>query len=549
MRFLMIASAWALALASAAHATVTSVSEPEFNEVYRNSTHNSYWVLRSPIWDPFATGVQERILDQLLFERARALEIDIHKDPARAGGWRVYHTDIQHNVFCTPLDECLKQLEQFQRALPQHEAVVVVLELKEILDYNFDSTHTPGDLDRLIERRLGPYLFRPRDLLSRCAPGLSLRECVAQEGWPTSRELRGKLIFAPLGNWRWCTIGHGPSGWATYATWRGPGETPDGPAVAARSLFPMESDFGDWTHGDSCGNEGIPEPERDEAIQSSVFLQVETLGPTGHIENIPEFLARGGIIRADGTPTLATQQDAFDQGMQMLQTDYPWLSIASTDWAQVVRELRPASTEPILEPGERLALLAPAPGATEAFAPASASQTDTTDWDTFVSSTRPTPDAGYPNPRLPGGRGCLRAESQDGLVSASVCREVDAHTQQTVVTAELRRHGLAIWRRTFRGGINFSNGIGDELRLTSWPNPDDGGTCVSLMTSSELEAPGQPRWTPLKTHCFDVRLPRQGLAASRGDVLFVRARLNDRPLSAGALQPPSGGYRLLDYSE
>lgn len=178
--------------------------QARYNEVYRAATHNSYWVKRDNVVEAFASGTQERLLDQLLFDHVRALEIDIHKDNAHPGNWSVYHTDKQSNSFCANLPECLKQLQQFHYALPNHEVVTIVLELKEILEYNFDSTHTPADLDRLLETYLGPNLFRPRDFLSRCTPGRTLRECAnpTNAGWPSIQELRGK----PMGQ-----IKHSPS--------------------------------------------------------------------------------------------------------------------------------------------------------------------------------------------------------------------------------------------------------------------------------------------------------------------------------------------------
>ena len=37
-----------------------------YNQVFRIATHNSYWVRRDPAIEIEASGVQERILDQLL---------------------------------------------------------------------------------------------------------------------------------------------------------------------------------------------------------------------------------------------------------------------------------------------------------------------------------------------------------------------------------------------------------------------------------------------------------------------------------------------------
>src|SRR4051794_40865776 len=65
---------------------------PAFDAVWRISTHNSYWVDHGTQGDLFASGTQERLADQLLFDHARGVEIDIHKDPKTPGAFDVFHT-------------------------------------------------------------------------------------------------------------------------------------------------------------------------------------------------------------------------------------------------------------------------------------------------------------------------------------------------------------------------------------------------------------------------------------------------------------------------
>ncbi|MBI3541852.1 MAG: hypothetical protein HY075_01070, partial [Deltaproteobacteria bacterium] len=261
---------------------------PRFNEVYRVNTHNSYWVKRDNNFEAFASGTQERLLDQLLFDHARSLEIDVHKDNPHPGNWTIYHTDKQSNSLCSPLGECLKQLQQFHYALPRHDPVLVVIELKEILEYNFDRSHRPADFDAILEHYLADSLYRPREFLARCAPGASMRDCARQKGWPTLEELRGKFLFAVLGNWRWCTVGHGGSGWAEYATADG------GPR--ARSAFSMSSDFVDLTH-ESCGTELVAAEKLQAAYDASVLQQVEESDNAAHLVDVAKFIAEGGIVR------------------------------------------------------------------------------------------------------------------------------------------------------------------------------------------------------------------------------------------------------------
>lgn len=129
------------------------------------------------------------------------------------------------NSFCARLETCLRQLELFHFAVPHHEVITVVLEVKDFDSANFDDQHSIAELDALLNRVLGSHLFRPRDLFARCVPGTtSLRACLKAAGWPTLVDLRGKFIFVVTGSWRdkapatFNYYGQAAIGWARYAT-------------------------------------------------------------------------------------------------------------------------------------------------------------------------------------------------------------------------------------------------------------------------------------------------------------------------------------------
>ena len=522
-----------------------------FNEVFRGATHNSYWVKRANVPEPYASGAQERLLDQLLFDHVRALEIDIHKIATRRGQWAVYHTDRTANVFCSPFTECLKQLRQFQYALPDHEAVTVVIELKQLLGRNWDKRHTPRDFDALLENALGPHLYRPRDLLARCAPGANLKECVAQKGWPSNRELRGKFLFAVLGNWRWCTIGHGGSGWAEYSTWNGDGRG----AVGARSAWPMATDISDLTKG-GCGSEYVPPAELKAAYDASVLLQVENFKDPRHMEEVGRFLANGGVVRAGDSFSLADQRARVGWGAQMFQTDYPWVQYADRGPAEPLRPFQAdsfADPAQFKEPGERLALMRTGPGGGYAFA--SKAVAAESDWETLPSTTRPSPSPDYPNPRWTRGKACLRAEGGGDFVA--VCRQTaegrwnrrKPRGEDAVVTVETRRGGKDGAKRFLSAAHSAEGGIGDQVRLRVQDGPG-GGACATAYSAAEIGADGRPKWTALSTECFTRPLGRQGLSAQWGDVLFVGTRVNGAAVAARSLSAPPGGsgYALSDLS-
>lgn len=509
----------------------TSFRSARYNEVYRTATHNSYWVKRDNAVEAFASGTQERILDQLLFDHVRALEIDVHRDDTRPHDWTVYHTDKQSNSFCTPLSECLKQLQLFHHALPQHEVVTVVIELKEIFNSNFDSMHTPADLDRIIESYLGPYLYRPSDFLAKCPGNVTMKECARPEmgGWPTIQDLRGKFIFTVLGNWRWCTVGHGASGWATYASWGG--------GVRERSAFPMASDFTQF-NGPECGSEPIPANELKAAQDASVFLQVEIVGDPNHMQDVKQQLQEGVVVRGHDSYSIPDQAARVAAGFQMIQTDYPWLQYNDLGAAQPFRPLREDATldpNQFYEPGNRLMLSRP-PSMKERVFSSQFVVNSQVEWETIPSTTRESPDSAYPNSRIPQGKGCLRAATEGAgvddsqLQSINICRETAQGKwnvskplgEDAIITVETNHWGKK-QNKVFYSSANGSNGIGDLIRMFVTTDAQ-GSTCVVAYSASEVAANGVPAWKALTTECYDRPLHYQGLAAERGDVLFSGTR-------------------------
>src|SRR5262249_23691470 len=162
--------------------------------------HNSYWINRNHFLDPWASGTQELILDQLLHEHARALEIDVHTDDGHPGQWSIYHTNRPDFSQVHTLAELVELLRVFHRVLPRHEVLNIIMELKNTnivawppgaTEHNFLSDHTVDQFDQTFRAGLGDALYTPRDLLARAAPGSTLRRAAEVAGWPTIDELRG----------------------------------------------------------------------------------------------------------------------------------------------------------------------------------------------------------------------------------------------------------------------------------------------------------------------------------------------------------------------
>src|SRR6266571_8351673 len=106
---------------------------PPYNHVFGIATHNSYWIDRSDLVDFSSSGTQELISDQLLHEHVRGLEIDIHSQGAAPGQWKVYHTSDSEDFLGRYLEDYLEYLRNFQYALPDHEVINIVIELKNVV--------------------------------------------------------------------------------------------------------------------------------------------------------------------------------------------------------------------------------------------------------------------------------------------------------------------------------------------------------------------------------------------------------------------------------
>lgn len=567
-----------------------------YNDAFQYGTHNSYWDKRDNVTELQASGTRQRLLDQLLFDHVRALELDIHRDDSTPHNWTVYHTDKQSNSFCSPLAECLKELRLFHYANPQHEVVTVVLELKEILKFNFDDTHTPQDLDAIIRSNLPGLVYEPAHFLSRCANGLTMRQCAAQAGWPSIQELRGKFMFAVMGNWRGDVTygacvgpacvqrdtdeweGHGPSGWVTYAS----------SGVYARAAFPMECN---WIHFNTghTKDEDVDPGALQRAKDASIFLQTESLHyfPTYPWDQIDP--TRGdnydpakfvgdmkGVVRIDNVQMRSEQAAAVAAHAQILQTDAPWSQIQDRGILQPIRPIdRTIARDPadLYEPGAKVVFYATHDNPQRDFSWRLVGTTGTNVWETMPSSTRPTvtdADAGnnHANPHRPKGKGCLRATSLvswgknpndpdrvAGPEGITVCREVQDGAwngpldQNALITVEIRHGGWIQSTSSFTANANTARGVGDQLRLDVSNNGS--GACATAYSAGGVKPDGTPDYQVLKSECFPTPLQAQGLVAERGDVAFFGTRVNGDFGTNGhwfRTAGPGSSYLLVDYS-
>lgn len=164
--------------------------EVPYDRAIQKSVHNAY--------DRF-----EPLIDQLVYHRARSLELDIHVRregaTAPAGEWFVYHEDypFMRATSCSQLSDCLGQLAAFHDAFPRHEVVTLFIDLKQ----GFEPGHSRADLDAAFVKALGrDNITTPADLIAACPGATSIREAVSGAcQFPTLRALRGKFVLVTTG--------------------------------------------------------------------------------------------------------------------------------------------------------------------------------------------------------------------------------------------------------------------------------------------------------------------------------------------------------------
>ncbi len=477
-------------------------ASPAFDEAWRISTHNSYWLDRGVTGDLFASGTEERLADQLLQEHVRGLEIDIHKDPATPGAFAVYHT-VPGNVLCDTLPGCLAAVRAFHHVLPDHEPLQITLELKEITASIFDATHTIEDLDHVLVNELGALLYRPADFMTRCPGVATLSACAKAAGWPGTHELRGRILVTPMGNWD----GLGAQATKDYTDYALHGDIRD------RAGFPMASS---WQLDVGALNgtivDLVTQSDLDGAFAQAVFMQVEdTTDPA-----LAPFLARHGVVRMDGAVSADDQKARVALGTQLLQTDSPWVQYDDEGPSQPLRSLPAFSAGAMVEPGTRLVLGPGAPGERVfAYALETAS---TTAWETAVSS-------GVDVSRV----GCLRAASAiaGDDASVTVCRtKIPASrgatpgisaggmpdAERVIVTVAICRAGSCT-TGTYPSTDPAEGGPGDLLRIEVSAGGDGGASCVRVRSAATAGTDLVPSWVDLGAPaCFAAPLPYQGIA-------------------------------------
>lgn len=307
------------------------IDDVHLNEIQVIGSHNSYHRLPSQAEMDLRRSVIGAGEDQMEYQHAplpeqfgsqkvRQIELDafldhsggLYANPmvrAAAGvgpydpvmndpGIKVFHIqDVDYQTSCLTLVECLQQVKGWSDANPGHVPIAILMELKDdplsVGSYTF-TTPEPWNAPAMDELDADiRSVFSPDDLITPDdvrGSRSTLEEAVLNDGWPTLRESRGKVMFLM------------DNGGAKRAAYRAGGHD----SLQGRVLF-------------TNSNPGQPD---------AAF--VERNDPTDEA-GIAALVQAGYVVRsrADGDTLEARANDTTDRdaalrsGAQWVSTDYP----------------------------------------------------------------------------------------------------------------------------------------------------------------------------------------------------------------------------------
>lgn len=328
------------------------------NEVQVLGSHNSYHIQPHPdlialylLFDPraYAWEYTHRPLpEQFELFGIRQIELDVYADPDGGlyaeplglevltgeivhfpeldpPGLKVLHVaDLDVGSTCSSLVECLLEVKAWSDAHPTHLPVMILIEAKDDpppdvpLDFVVPIPFGAAELDDVDAeiRSVFPegQLITPDDVRGERP---TLESAVLQDGWPTLREARGKVLFA---------LDNGGTTRDAYVAGH--------PSLSGRVLFTDSSP-------------GEPE---------AAFVKLNDSLADG--SRIRKYVRAGYIVRtrADADTEEArsgntTRRDAaLTSGAQFVSTDYPEPGPFGTDYVVMIPDGAPARCNPINAP-------------------------------------------------------------------------------------------------------------------------------------------------------------------------------------------------------
>lgn len=185
------------------------------NHIQMKGTHNSYHV-RPEIYTSSAWEYDMPPFNEQAGKwGVRAFELDVHW---KEGAFKVYHWEEDPGTKCPWLRDCLRQIREWSFTHPGHAPIIVFFDLKydEGGETVFDHLQ---EFEWLLDEYPRDKIYTPDDLVGSYS---DVQAAIQAKGWPTLRQLRGKVIFvllaAPEVNERYANYDKGLQGRAMFAS-------------------------------------------------------------------------------------------------------------------------------------------------------------------------------------------------------------------------------------------------------------------------------------------------------------------------------------------
>lgn len=243
------------------------------------------------------------------FMAAAKIPLDPDFDPQHLfdkPGFKVMHAqDLDYRSNCQPFVECLRVVRRWSKAHPGHLPIFILIETKESKERDYMTTPQPftsSVFDALDAELLSVFskdeIITPDQVRGTHS---TLEEAVLSDGWPCLQESRGKVIF--LMDQRKA----------------GPTYLKGHPALRNRVIFtnalPGEPD---------AAFVEVNDPQQDPGLISGLIKK-------GYIVRTR---ADADLKQAIANDT-STRDAALQSGAQMISTDFPFSSKASTGYAVI----------------------------------------------------------------------------------------------------------------------------------------------------------------------------------------------------------------------
>jgi hypothetical protein len=285
------------------------------NHLQAKGTHNSYHQRPAPETIPDWDYSMAPLYEQFSEQGVRKVELDLHWDE-EIEAFRVYHLFMIDEVSsCDLFIDCLGEMKQFSDEHPGHHPLFVQIEPKGAVDGMSTSEFTAAMEAEIAEVFPDDLLVTP-DLVR--GDDADLASAIAQRGWPTLGEVRGRVLFFLDCDREFC-LGHAN----------------DGAGLHGRTIF-ADSEPGD------------------------PFLAVRVMNTPG--EDVADAVAAGQIVRTravsitdalegDASALAANLDAALASGAQLISTDVP---VERSDVPFVVKIPggSPSRCNPITAPAE-----------------------------------------------------------------------------------------------------------------------------------------------------------------------------------------------------